>query len=223
MILDDKQLLITPKAPALFPHLVEPDNYEGSLDYKVSLILDPADTGVQELLDDITETAEAQLALAVKELTAKGGKHKKLAGEMSLSLPFSEEYEEDGSETGRFILKAKSKAAGVTAKGKAWERKVPLFDAGTSGKVKKIPHGTVPIFSGAVLKVELVTNVYTATGLKLAGVSFFIKAVQVIAVSEGNDSNGFGCEEGGFDASDLEEQDIAPDFEDDVAGVDEDF
>jgi hypothetical protein len=221
-MLADKQTLVAPKAEALYPHLVEPDNYEGALDYKVNLVLDPAEKGVQSFLDSITETAEAQLALAVKELKSKGGKYVKLAGEMALQLPFAPEYAEDGQETGRYILKTKSKAAGVTASGKKWERKIPLFDAGVSGKVKPIPHGSVQVFSGSILKVELVTNVYTATGLKIAGVSFFIKAVQVIELSGGSSSNAFGCEEEGFDASDLDAEIEAPDF-DKSEETDDDF
>ena len=209
-MLVEKQKIVLPKAEALWPKLVEPDNYEGSLDYKVSLILDPSEAGVQELLDEITETAEAQLFKAKAELTKKGGANIKKASELKCSLPFAPEYEQDGSETGRYILKAKSKAAGVTAAGKKWERKIPLFDAGTSGKVKPIPHGSVGIFSGSILKVEVVANPYIALGLKIAGLSFYINAVQVIELSGGGGGGSFGCEEGGFDASDIPEESENP-------------
>lgn len=201
-MLETGQKVVLPKGKAVFPHLVEPDSFEGSLDYKVSILLDPADPEVAKLIANITETAEDTLAKGVAEMKAKGGKHVAAAKAMNLQLPFAPEYAEDGTETGMILLKAKSKAAGITKKGKPWERKLPIFDSGASGVVKRIPHGTVPIFSGAIIKVEVEVFTYVAVGLKLAGVSFFINAVQLIQASTGggSDGSGFGCEEGGFEA-----------------------
>jgi len=200
----EKQVVLFPKGIARYPHLVTPDDYEGTLDFKTQIILNPADKGVQNLIDEITETAQGQLDLAKAELIKKGGKSIKVAEAMTLGLPMEPEFAEDGTETGNVVLKVKSKAAGVSAKtGQKWERKIPLFDAGASGKVKIIPHGSVDIWGGSVIKVEAVANPYIAVGLKLAGCSFYIKAVQVLELSSGSDSNGFGIEEGGFDASEL--------------------
>lgn len=196
-MLEHDQKVVTPRALAVYPHLVTPDEYEGSLDYKVSLKLDPSKPEVEELLDSIKETADAELERAVAELTEKGGKSKKLATELVVNYPYEPEYDEEGKETGMILLKAKSKAAGVGKKG-PWERKIPLFDA----NVKAIKHGTIDIWSGSELKVELKTNVYTATGLKIAGVSFYINSVQVLSLASGNSGGMFGAEEGGYEADD---------------------
>lgn len=198
-MLEHEQKFVTPKGVAIYPHLVTPDEYEGSLDYKVSLKLDPTATGVQDLLDAITQAADTELERAVAEMNAKGGKTKAAAKDMAVSYPFEPEYNEEGEETGMVLLKAKSKAAGVSKKG-PWERKIPLFDSGASGKVKPIKHGTIDIWSGSELKVEVKTNVYTAPGLKLAGVSFYIESVQVLSLSSGSAGGMFGAEEGGYES-----------------------
>lgn len=215
-MLEAKQKVVTPRCEVLYPYLVTPDNYEGALDYKVNIILDPNEKGVQELIDNVRETAEAQFERGKKELIKKGGKNAAVAKQLEMACPISPEYDDNGDETGRFILKAKSKAAGVTAAGKSWERKIPIFDSGASGKPQKIPHGSVQIWSGSILRVELEANLYTAAGLKLAGVSFYISSVQVIELSSGgsSSSSAFGVEEGGFDAAGLEEAEetTAPDF-----------
>ncbi len=221
-MLQHEQKVVTPTGTAIFPHLVTPDNYEGSLAYKVSLKLDPAANGVQELLASITAAAEEELKRGKAALKKKGGKHAATAKELALQLPFEPEYDDNGDETGLVILKAKSKAAGITDKGKEWERKIPLFDA----KRKKIPHGSVDIWSGSRLNVELVTNCYTAPGLKIAGVSFYIHAVQVISLAggfDGSDGSGFGVEEGGFDGPELEEQSAStiPETESGLAAPDD--
>ena len=223
-MLKQDQKFVTPTGVAQYPHLVEPDNFEGSLDYKVNLILDPADVGVQELIDSITASCEAEFKRGTDEMKAKGGKHIAAAKLMELFVPIVPEYNDVGEETGRVIFKAKSKAAGITKAGKAWERKIPLFDAAT----KKIPHGSVKVWSGSILKVEMQMNLYTAAGLKKSGCSLRIASVQVLELSEGGGGGGaFGVEEGGFDSSGLEEAaadksppslspDYDADFDDDI-------
>jgi hypothetical protein len=200
-MLEHEQKFVSPKGIAVYPYLVTPDEYEGSLDFKVSLKVDPSTEGVQDLLDSITEAADAELERAVAEMKAKGGKTKAAAKDMAVSYPFEPDYDDDGNETGLVLLKAKSKAAGVSKKG-PWERKIPLFDSGSTGKVKPIKHGTIDIWSGSELKVEMKTNVYTAPGLKLAGVSFYIESVQVLSLSSGNAGGMFGAEEDGYEADD---------------------
>lgn len=192
-MLQHEKKFVTPAGIAVYPHLVTPDEYEGSLDYKVTLKLNPEDKGVSELIADITALADAELERAVAEMKAKGGKSIKAAGELKVNYPFEEEVNDAGDETGMILLRAKSKAAGVGKKG-PWARKIPLFDA----QPKPIKHGSIDIWSGSVLKLELKTNVYTAPGLKLSGVSFYIESVQVLQLSNGNSGGMFGAEEGGY-------------------------
>jgi hypothetical protein len=194
--LEHEKKVITPIGIARYPHLITPDEYEGSLDYKTGLILDPLNN--QEHADfvaAIDEAVAAQFEAGKAELNEGNGKQKALAKQLEAKAPYEPELDDEtGEETGRIILKCKSKAAGVS-KGKPWERKIPVFDA----KKKQIKHGTVDIWGGSELRLELVTNCYTAPGLKLAGVAFYISAVQVITLNTAGSAsggNGFGVEEG---------------------------
>lgn len=196
-MLKQDEKFVTPRGVALYPHLVTPDSYEGSLDYKVKLILNPDSAGVQELLDKIQASAEDEFARGKAELIAKGGKNIVTAKSLELFLPFSPEYSDVGEETGNVILTAKSKASGISAKtNKPWERKIPLFDKNS----KRIPHGAVDIWSGSILKVEMQAFMFTAAGLKKAGCSLRLVSAQVLELSEGGGSNAFGVEEGSFDS-----------------------
>jgi hypothetical protein len=200
-MLNQDAKFVTPRGVALYPHLVTPDAFEGSLDYKVNLILNPESVGVQELLDSIQASAEHEFEKGKAELMAKGGKHIVTAKALELFVPFSPEYSDVGEETGNVILKAKSKASGISAKtNKPWERKIPLFDKNR----KRIPHGAVDIWSGSVVKVEMQIFMFTAAGLKKSGCSLRIVSAQVLELSEGGGGGGaFGVEEGSFDAEGL--------------------
>lgn len=190
--------IVTPIGVAMWPHLVSPDEYEGAFSYKTQLVLNPDDDGVQDFLDTVEAAAQKAYDAGVAELKAEGGKSIKIAKETVMKAPIEQEYSEDGEETGNVIVAMKSIAKGVTKDGKAWERKIPLFDSG-KGKARpeKIPHGTVNVWGGSLLRVECEIYPYCAKGLKLAGVSLRINSVQVLQLSEGSSGGGegFGVED----------------------------
>lgn len=215
--------LVTPKGVAQWPKLTQPDEYNGDKHYKTGLILDPADDGVQEFIDDITAKAQAAFdeleADAQKELAsatgAKKAKLKKALEGMELHTPISPEYDDDGAETGRYVLQAKMKAAGVTKDGKAWSRKCPLFDS----RGKDVTKSTKSLWGGSVLKLQISVIPFFMTGTQLGGVSARLEAVQIVELSAGGaDGSAFGIEEGGYCAEDDDTTDrFDEDIEDDAS------
>ena len=194
--------IVTPVGIAQWPHLVEPDDYEGSLNYKTDLLLDPNDKGVSEFIKHLNDAADKAYEEGVAELMTKGGKSVALAKQITKKVPIQPQYDDEGNETGLVLVSMKSKASGVTATGKKWSRTVPLFDSGKGkDRPEKIPHGSVDVWGGSLIKVEVEVYPYCATGLKLAGVSLRIISAQILQLSEGSTSGGnnFGVEED-FDA-----------------------
>jgi len=197
-MLTDKATLVTPSCLVLWPHLVKPDYYEGALEYKANLILDPKDPKAAKLISDIKDTAQEEYELAIALLMEGDGKSKALSKEIKAKVPMEPEYDDNGDDTGRMILKVKSKAEGIY-KDKPWKREIPLFDSSN----KDVTGAIDSIWGGSTLKLELVVNRYFAKGLKLAGLSFYIKAVQIINLKSGSGGtglSGFGVEEGGYTA-----------------------
>lgn len=200
--------VVTPAGIALWPHLVEPDDYAGQLNYKTGVVLDPKDPGVSEFIAMLDEASLKAYNEGVAELKALGGKNIPLAKSIVQKVPYDLEYDDEGEETGRVIVQCKSKAAGINQKTqKKWERKIPLFDSGKGkGRPAKIPHGSVRVWGGSVIKVEVELFPYCATGLKLAGVSLRIKSAQILQAADGSSSNNFGVEED-YEAVEQEEVD----------------
>lgn len=182
--------ILKARGTAKFPWLNRPDtkfNLEG--DFKVDVVLTPDEA--QPLIDRL----EAMQAEALKEAQAKKkGKRVKQA-----DLPIQPELDEDGEETGNFVLRTKMKASGVSKKtGKPWSRKLPLFDAqGTPTNVR--------VGGGSEIIVAFEPSAYDSSSVGV-GVTLRMEAVQVITLREGggasSSSFGFGSVEGGFVASD---------------------
>jgi len=118
--------------------------------------------------------------------------------------PLNPEYDEDGAETGNWVLSCKMKASGISKKGKAWSRQLPLFDSLGSPTSVRITGG-----SDIICAIEPIT--YAVAGkekgkpIVTCGVSLRLEAVQLLQTSGGSrdaGGYGFGQHEGGFVASD---------------------
>lgn len=207
-IFKENQKIKTPVGDAFFCYLTEPDEYEGALSYKFNIILDPANNDEHaEFKATIDANAQDAFDKGKAELMKGNGKQKASAKELALHVPYISEYDDDtGDETGRIILRVSSKATGVSKKtNKPWRRTIPLFDANAkdvTGKVERI-------YGGSKLIGELIAKPFCAAGLKKAGLSFQINAVQIVSAGGGNAGGSFGVEEGGdFDGAGL--QDVDP-------------
>lgn len=214
--------VVSPKGIAApFPKITEVDDYQGQKAFKVGLILDPADEGVNDFIKMLDAETEAAYAAGVAELTeslsnATGAKLAKLKASiegLELHKPYSPQYAEDGSTTGKVIVNFKRKAEGVLKDGKVWKHTIPVFDS----KKSPIPAGTA-IWGGSVLRCQTELMPFCATGLNKAGVSLRLFAVQVIEIEAGGDAVGDGFDvEDGYEASaaPLEKETVAaPEYSD---------
>jgi hypothetical protein len=189
---------VTPKGVAIWPRLNTPDEYKGKLHYKTKLAFDADDPALEPLKAKVAELIDAEYDAIVADLTSKGkaGVAKKFTKRSIDDIFKPEEDEETGDETGRVIINAKMLAAGVSAKtGKAWTRKLSIFDA----KGKKLNNPPF-INGGSELKLSVELLPYAMPKEKEVGVSFRLEAAQVITLVTGGSRNaagyGFGEEEG---------------------------
>jgi hypothetical protein len=182
--------MLTITGIARYPHLNQPDTKfnEAGL-YHTKLVVE-ADVA-EEVLAALNPIRDEKAA-AVQKDTLKG-KKPKLA-----DLPCKPEEDDDGNETGRFIVNCKMIASGKKKdSGKIWERKLPLFDA--AGKPIKARIG-----GASKLTIAVNPEPYYSAKDKEVGVTLRLEAVQVIDLKSGEGPSagkfGFGKVEGGFEA-----------------------
>ena len=160
---------------AIYPHLNKPDvRFSEAGEYKVTLKVAKSDaTAMLKLYNSAIEDA---LKLAEQNHKGKGIKN--------APKPFTEED--------KFVFfKFKMKATGVNQKTKEkFSQRPQLFDA----KKNPIPLSTL-IWGGSKLRVAYNLVPYY-TPMLGAGITARLKAVQVISLVEGKDSNLFNKEDG---------------------------
>tara|TARA_R110000803_G_scaffold60921_3_gene120508 strand:+ start:5382 stop:6098 length:717 start_codon:yes stop_codon:yes gene_type:complete len=172
--------ILTPKGIAHYPYISKPDEGREYSDgkYKVNLSI-PA-----EEAQPIIEQINAVLLAGIKAEKDKNP-NKKIK---SAPIPYSNEVDEDGNETGNVIIKFKSKY------------KPSVVDAKNN---LMVDHN---IYGGSVLRVGGVVSFYnSAIG---CGVTIRLGAVQIIEYVEGSAGGNFGFgEEEGFTFSSNESTD----------------
>ena len=160
---------------AIFPHLNKPDvRFNEAGEFKVTLKVAKSDaTAMLKLYNSAIEDA---LKLAEQNHKGKGIKN--------APKPFTEED--------KFVFfKFKMKATGVNQKTKEkFSQRPQLFDA----KKNPIPLSTI-IWGGSKMRVAFNLVPYY-TPMLGAGITARLKAVQVISLVEGKDSNLFSKEDG---------------------------
>ena len=160
---------------AIYPHLNKPDvRFSEAGEYKVTLKVAKSDaTAMLKLYNSAIEDA---LKLAEQNHKGKGIKN--------APKPFTEED--------KFVFfKFKMKATGVNQKTKEkFSQRPQLFDA----KKNPIPLSTI-IWGGSKMRVAYNLVPYY-TPMLGAGITARLKAVQVISLVEGKDSNLFSKEDG---------------------------
>ena len=160
---------------AIYPHLNKPDvRFSEAGEYKVTLKVAKSDaTAMLKLYNSAIEDA---LKLAEQNHKGKGIKN--------APKPFTEE-------DNYVFFKFKMKATGVNQKTKEkFSQRPPLFDA----KKNPIPLSTI-IWGGSKMRVAFNLVPYY-TPMLGAGITARLKAVQVISLVEGKDSNLFSKEDG---------------------------
>ena len=160
---------------AIYPHLNKPDvRFNEAGEYKVTLKVAKSDA--TEMLKLYTSALDDSLKLAEQNHKGKGIK--------KAPKPYTEE--------GDYVFfKFKMKATGVNQKTKEkFSQRPQLFDA----KKNPIPLSTI-IWGGSKMRVAYNLVSYF-TPMLGAGITARLKAVQVIELVEGKDSNLFEKEDG---------------------------
>ena len=179
----------TPVGTLVFPHLTSPDDkFNAAGVYHTRMALTAEETA------DLQAKADAILEAFVDNDpddlgTVKLGK--------AVTRPIAdEECDENGSETGRFLVRFKMNASGTGRHGD-FTREPALFDA----KAAAIPLAEAPdIWSGTKARVSFEFVPYYMASTKSLGVSLRLRGVQIIELANGDNkggsSMGFEEEEG---------------------------
>lgn len=220
--------LTTPVGIAQFPYLSKPDDYKGTLKYKTNLILDETDPFVTELRDRAEQALnrfEQELEASLEDSSLTGKKRVKVKdalANMELSLPFEPEYNDEGEETGRVILKTASHATYKDKHDNIKERVLPIFDS-KGIRLTKSPN----IWSGSKLRLSVDVYPFHMLSTDLAGVSLRIAGVQIVELQSVSgasaDDLGFGHIDGGFTSNEDEDDAEACTTTDDTFDDDEEF
>lgn len=225
--------VMTEKGIARFPNLTKADTkFNADGEFKTGVVLSA--TSAKKIVDALTKAAQGAYDKAKEELeesieTLKGEKlvkAKKALSELKLGdLPAKPVYDEDGNETGDFVLNFKMKAQRKDAKtGTVVHMKPKLFDA----QGNPLPDN-IDIWGGSLIKVAGTINPFYMPGTNTAGAGLRLGAVQVIELrsSGGGDASsyGFGKEDGytapksagadegfGDESNTPDDEDGAPDF-----------
>lgn len=209
---------ISPAGKASYPYLTRyDDKFVAEGEYSVKLILDADEN--KDFLEGLQEQAQNQYDETIKELKSK--KKVKQAKELNVHVPFTEEYDDEGEETGNVVLNFKLKREVTTKEGKKFTQKPDVFDA------KKKPMGEdAKIGSGSTIKVAFNVIPFYNAATSSAGVSLRLKAAQIIELVEfgGGDADSYGFgEEEGFEAEEETSTAAAFDEDDDEDEGDDDF
>lgn len=202
--------LITPRGLAIFPAITKPDAKfpkNGYPVYHCKLLLEPSDEltafleKAQKRLDEEVEAVRAELK-AKKE----GAKVKTLKV-AAITKPQADK--ETGDETGKLIINAKLTSGGKNREGEEFSQKPTVYDSrGT--ELSKPPL----IYGGSTLKLGVnVFGYYNAKDNEV-GVSFRLKAAQIIKLAERKQSYDFGKEDDDGDGYVADDGAPAGDFND---------
>ena len=190
--------ITSPKGIASYPWLTKPDTkFDKGGVYKINLIVPAADAA--DLMADLERRLEVFKAEETKN------DPKKFKAYKNVRLPFDQELDDDGNETGNVVFKFKQNATfkSKTEKNSDGTPKVehvapiPTFDA----KGKKV---NVKLGGGSTVKVSFSPIGYSNATNKEFGLTLRLKAVQVLDLKEYEggakaENYGFG-EEDGFEA-----------------------
>ena len=133
------------------------------------------------------------------ELKEKGAKGKAALKKLTEQMPYEDQYDDEGNETGNIYVKAKLDAQYTNAKKEIVVQQPTLVDS----QGKPLKKGTL-IYGGSILRLRVGLSPYYIPATGMVGVSLRLWAVQVVElVTSGSSTNGgFDAIEGGYSAED---------------------
>tara|TARA_R110000824_G_scaffold74738_1_gene189856 strand:- start:421 stop:1029 length:609 start_codon:yes stop_codon:yes gene_type:complete len=194
--------LTTPVGTARWPRLSKPDTkFDKDGVYKVDLILSADDAApVKTAIEEVMKAHIAQVKKEKPNLKKRA------------DMPFVEEVDDGGNETGNWVFKFKLKAVGVNGEDR-WEQRPLIIDSQT----KPIDSESTEVGQGSLISVgcEIIPYISPMVGV---GISLRLKVVQVVDLRESgssvDDNWGFDVVEG-FVANEQTsiKSEVAEDFE----------
>lgn len=166
---------------AVYPHLTKPDTKwkkEGEFRVKIKYDAATAEAIRAKLIKLLDEAFEKY-----KELLTADGKKAKVKTLSKADLPLKAEVDEEGEETGFFLLNTKRTASGINHKGEPWTAKIVIADA----LGKPVGKKGLAIWSGTELRVSGTTFGWYGAKDNEVGVSIDIDGVQIKKLVSGGD------------------------------------
>lgn len=197
----------TPKGESLFAHLVNVDygteqypDEKGSFNVTLALDADAA-AKLDALIAHEVDTARAE---AEEKFDGLKPQTKKKFGSVNFNEVGPEEYDREGTPTGRRLFRFKTGAFYENRQGVKVQRKVPLFDS--MQQPVKLPDEPG---NGSVIRVAFCCAPYFVEGQGMGGLSLYLNAVQIIRLNTSGERSasdyGFGAEEGGFTSEGMDD------------------
>ena len=190
----EKITVNTPIGEVQWFKMVTPDQKYNK--YTMDLIVDDGPE-IQSLLAQISELEEACLAESIAKAKPQNKKKVKLSGNACIEP----QYDDQGEETGKFVIKLRQNATYKCSKTDEIKSLHPpkLFDA----KAKEIvgeAKQQLMVFNGSEARAQLTLSPYFVPSIGV-GVSARPNAVQIIKLAEGSGGSNpdFGEVEGGFE------------------------
>ena len=185
--------VVSPKAPCSYPWLNTPDTAFNQNHFKVNIILDPDNNEAHAaFVADLEEKMEASRKDAVKTLEAQGGKGKAKLKKLAAAPVLTPEYDDEGDETGRLIVRFKQAKLVQYKDNKTGEKKTfdatPVFLDVSGKKLKEVPS----IFGGSVLQINSPAYTYYAESSVTYGITLKINAVRIVELSDGSSNKDYG-------------------------------
>lgn len=213
--------IVTPKGTAVWPKLNTPDTkFVAEGEYSVKLRLDATEEKVQEFLARVEKARTDSVAWARKDLEAslastkeaakKGALKKKLESLDAAESPVKSVLDEDGGETSFVEIRFKSKAQFTGKDGKVIKVRPVLVNA---MKETLDPDETI-VGGGSIIKVSAAMYPYYNAKDNVSGVTFRLRAAQIMKLSAGGSDYGFAQEddEGGESPAGTSSKTAAADF-----------
>lgn len=180
----------TPVGVAVYPHLTEPDyKFDADGVFKTNLAV-AADEAVDLVgrLEEIRDAAHAEWLDDAKDAKVRAARKKWTIAEVA-----EVELDDDGTESGRLIFKAKMKHNVKPKNGKPFKQSPILVDSANN----KVVPGGLKLWGGSRVRLNCSVIPYAMDSSKTFGVSLRLYAVQIIELSAGGGGSPFDDYEGG--------------------------
>jgi hypothetical protein len=163
--------------------------------YQVDLIVEDTPE-LRKLISELEDLAKETLAEAIEKMSPA---QKKTAG-LSKHFPITTEYDAEGNETGRFIMKFKKKAEGVRKDDSVYHVAPPAIFNKAGKPFSKGELETLKVPNGSQGKIAYEVSPYMVKGE--AGISLKPNAALLLKLEQVNSATDFG-----FSASEFSEAD----------------